>query len=1773
MKKVIFLFVFLLLNIFVASDGQDQGNLNQNAIKHCNQSKTAENNTICQTCEDGYFLFNNSTACLSCNDSEYGQIGCIGKCYTFNNSEIPGIACEKDGCKEGYTYSNGTCIFKDNDDDNEGDIMQGKNETNITERYTDDIINSTNDIKPGINETEVDDTDYDISNFNRTENGTSEFSPGMNETEIDDTDYDISNFNRTENGTSSQGMNETEVDDTDYDISNYNETERDTDAVSPSLIGCLYNVFNEELNILECLECEDGFILLINDSTCKNISEIDISNKCSKIENIGSVEEPIYSCYQCNYNYTLVINVDGIKYCFLKDNNFSYCSERKMDENGNIDCISCVENANFNNYNICECNDDSFGTNNKCHKCDDYIFGNPGCIASKGCNYSNDESICNECKEGYYKNYFGQCNRCIFNSGNCDKCHYDGDITCDNCINIFSLNKEEGTCYLNDCEEYPEIAPGCIICKDHLNEYKPYNKCQTCKYGYFKTKNESCVYCRSEKYGGPSCYECGYEKDKYGNETNNIICKDCNLNYEYYDEYYYYYIKNSVNFALSSKGKCYNCKYNLSESCTKCGFINDTNNNEKLVCTMFDNGYYLDSEGKYISYIDKIIRIPNCYRHRFNINNYFFYYYINNNKSYVETYEYEYYTNKINELLKNINSSINTSCEECQEGHFFNSHNECEIFTVEKCTGDFIYKNIDENLYICDDLCYKNEYPYITIELSNYSSGNNTYIIHGNITLDVILSMYDVDKFNNQIKNVILNSLLCYNISNEEMKYKFEGCREVFYNNKTKKYQCIECNNDYFFDNINHICHRIDYRNKISIDCDLENIGNQSFPIYSCKSCYYYQILVTLENGVKVCVYDYSIENCNTINATSEYVNLNYNYDSCILNVSHDNSILNLKSDDNKNFSEFEKEENIPINENGTCKNSFFTPGNRKCYKCDNKKIGMYGCKDNCTFLLNISDILCEGGCKNGYIESSKGICETCDSINSGCFQCHYNETYPNDYFGIKTARRFQCDYCEKGYILSRTGKCFDCYGLGKCENCIESEITGNFKCIECSKYYYLNENGKCERCVVDKEILNNKCIECDDISQGGIKNCYFCKKNEEENGLICKQCKEGYILYNNSCYERKKFDKNSDYDSCLEIRYENNKYICIKCKPQYSLLKANNESKCTYTPTLFDPNYYLYYKYNYYNTFGKYAYNDYMAFEDNDYLYRHNYFLPCKESINLGTNENPLYSCSKCFDIFEEIDYDYYYFKDYYIDEQSYYDNYEFSIYYEHNKSMLKEILENPDNYFDKGYFSKNTMEIPSYYRNIPLKIIDEQLKISYCMEANEDMKYCLEANYSINDGTEKYNCIKCMKGYKLEYNKKLDINSCFYDDICLVKYCNICVKGNNYICSKCISLNHEVNNITGSCVKKTEYKPSIIWKDIYGYNIDGQKEINGRIIKGPSFILRGITSSQISQRYAFLIYQIYQLKNSSELLNISTICEIDEEIEETNNDINIIDFICIGNNTIDENYELIQIKGDNLNNISLYNIYKNIYNYTYVNLPTIFIIENDDVNNIIYHNNIIHFTISGKLNNQINISKLNNISIDIKKIDIKVFCDFYSDKDLNANLSCNLKIDDYIEAINLTFENNEINIGENILFINSLNKINFFYYNNNDETNIVYDSTVMNATGNETEIISSDILETEYTDYNTQDSNETEIDSNYNSITEVTDDYTDYDMTDSSTYIDNPILIGCLISVFNEKLNRRECVECVYGFILLINDSTCKNSSEIELSTECSKRKTSTH
>ena len=380
------------------------------------------------------------------------------------------------------------------------------------------------------------------------------------------------------------------------------------------LFGCLQAIYIQENNTYECLKCRDDFIKIVNDKTCRRIEDIGISVYCEEYINLGTPNNSLYSCNKCQYGATSVkIKSKGIQDCYLRSNNFHYCIEGEIEENGKHICKKCDEFASINNSSLCECNFDSFGKyNESCYKCDDKKFGIKGCLASKGCKYihSNDQLDCNECEEGYFKYFIGQCYYCESKIKNCNKCHFDQKLKCDNCVDIYSLSEEKDKCIIDECQEYPEISPGCIICKDKLEEYLNNKKCQSCKYGYFKTKNDTCVYCNSEEYGGPACYQCGYEIDQDGIETDNIICKDCyskdkyvSFNYDYDFRKYYY-----SNSALSSNGKCYNCKYNFSESCLRCQF----NNDDKLVCIFCAPGYYLDQEGKCISILNKIEKIHNC---------------------------------------------------------------------------------------------------------------------------------------------------------------------------------------------------------------------------------------------------------------------------------------------------------------------------------------------------------------------------------------------------------------------------------------------------------------------------------------------------------------------------------------------------------------------------------------------------------------------------------------------------------------------------------------------------------------------------------------------------------------------------------------------------------------------------------------------------------------------------------------------------------------------------------------------------------------------------------------------------------------------------------------------------------------------------------------------------------------------------------------------------------------------------------------------------------
>ena len=1177
-----------------------------------------------------------------------------------------------------------------------------------------------------------------------------------------------------------------------YDYTFINNTFKcisNTNPVENNLQGCKIAQYIQSSNSYECLLCINNdfkrFIPVINSKSCIDPSSIALSENCLEAEK----KENGYSCIKCDSNYALIEDVNTqLKNCSERELDISYCLEGKIEE-GKYICIKCVNNS-LPESNKCSCDKMSFSKDSKfCYKCNDFIKGNPGCDESEGCEYfpEIDEVKCKKCKNGYFELNEGQCVSCSNRIPNCGKCHYDKSndkVICDNCINdIYFLITQENKCQLNDCEEYPEISPGCIICKDKLNEYKENKKCQRCKHGYFKTNEEICIYCSSEQYGGPACYGCGYEIDEAGKQTNKIICNECYSDYypEYYSEDEYEdsevsYDETDFNIPLLSKeGKCYDCQIVHSDGCRKCEFKKDKDGKESLKCVSCYEEYYLNPEGKCINITGLIPRKQNCKEYMFSSGDIQFKLY-DDNSFYI--YDYTNYDTVYKTIYDTELKGFESKCLKCKEGYYFNSEGICEKVNYEDCSFNSILKNYDNFRDACYAFCnYEKSNVLITLKLE----GQNDELSIGNFYY--YNYKYFINYFieSNKLKSCLNNSGDGGEYAPENLKY----CKKAYYFPENDTSICIECieghdedEDEYYLDINSHICHKINYDS-----CTIENIGTEINPLYSCIEPYNRHqtlALITYENGEKEYIdpdYNKELLGCVEATANTYYINTKYNCTKCsnkyipYYNKFYDRIIcqnINSKILKEKefNFSIFNSITETVKAFNGICeKNYMFTPDGENCYKCDNELIGMPGCRRKCNFSLKRNNIIkCEDGCKQGYIESSEGICSLCNDANEGCHECHYENEYPLNYTGIKRKRRFVCDYCEEGYTQSTSGECIKCknVGLGPCTICkVDPDSNDKYICAQCSYGYFVNDKGQCDICDGYHfiGIKEKKCINCGNVLEGGIDNCLYCKSDGEK--AICTQCLPGYILLNNnnSCIEIIKNKELENFLNCVILTMIDNKLQCSKCKEKYSLIKKNNNiQECIYIPTLYDSNFIGNYdSHFYYFNDGKVTKNDLLTFKNNDYIYnRYKNYYPCQEAENLGTEENPLYSCVKC---------------------------YEYSI---EDKHFIEAV-----------------------------KITEINKKLSFCFDPDEydDLNNCEEATYRIKNGKEEFNCTKCNKYSIMIYNKNSGKYYCelsYEGKKCSVLFCKACKNSDIYYCEECIT-NYEVNILTGSCVKKTEVIPTV--------------------------------------------------------------------------------------------------------------------------------------------------------------------------------------------------------------------------------------------------------------------------------------------------------------------------------------------------------------------------
>ena len=77
-------------------------------------------------------------------------------------------------------------------------------------------------------------------------------------------------------------------------------------------------------------------------------------------------------------------------------------------------------------------------------------------------------------------------------------------------------------------------------------------------------------------------------------------------------------------------------------------------------------------------------------------------------------------------------------------------------------------------------------------------------------------------------------------------------------------------------------------------------------------------------------------------------------------------------------------------------------------------------------------------------------------------------------------------------------------------------EYDNDIMCYECEEGFFLDFYGECIKCENNQvKNNNNECIYCEDVENGGIEGCSKCQNENDK--IICNECKEGFILYENN--------------------------------------------------------------------------------------------------------------------------------------------------------------------------------------------------------------------------------------------------------------------------------------------------------------------------------------------------------------------------------------------------------------------------------------------------------------------------------------------------------------------------------------------------------------------------------------------------------------------------------------------------------------------------------
>ena len=341
------------------------------------------------------------------------------------------------------------------------------------------------------------------------------------------------------------------------------------------------------------------------------------------------------------------------------------------------------------------------------------------------------------------------------------------------------------------------------------------------------------------------------------------------------------------------------------------------------------------------------------------------------------------------------------------------------------------------------------------------------------------------------------------NLYDELMKVKYIDCKAII--NSTYSFSSIL---DHFITLNYSECERykrlfIDFLNEHEKCNECEEEEGKWMYCKSCSKGYY------LPKGI-----DYTLTRCKRCDEGCV---------ECISDGETDKSIC-IKCEDNNNI-EYELN-NGNRNDyklyNGKCYKKCEIGENEKCHSC-NEQNGKYNecltCNDGYYFDINYD----KGKCRK--IEDDK------------CLQA------------IKEYNSVNCVQCIEGYI-AHDGQCEKGCELGENGNtCASCNPNYEFKdsCLSCHPGYYLLT-------------LENKAI-CSNCHEDSLdKNCTECYRNSEE--IICTSCNSFTFLADGKCI-------NSCTENCLNCAYENEneKLLCNQCKNDYFLKEYGEGRICEKCP------------------------------------------------------------------------------------------------------------------------------------------------------------------------------------------------------------------------------------------------------------------------------------------------------------------------------------------------------------------------------------------------------------------------------------------------------------------------------------------------------------------------------------------------------------------------------------------------------------------------------